>query len=82
MIHRDIKPENILLEEGARPVVADFGIARAIHAAGGERLTETGLAVGTPAYDLPPRAVPHPMLVPAPVEGREGRASSGTRATA
>ena len=32
--------------------------------------------------DLPPRAVPHPMLVPAPVEGREGRASSGTRATA
>ena len=34
------------------------------------------------ASDLPPRAVPHPMLVPAPVEGREGRASSGTRATA
>ena len=34
------------------------------------------------ATDLPPRAVPHPMLVPAPVEGREGRASSGTRATA
>ena len=33
-------------------------------------------------YDLPPRVVPHPMLVPAPVEGREGRASSGTRATA
>ena len=32
--------------------------------------------------DLPPREVPHPMLVPAPVEGREGRASSGTRATA
>ena len=32
--------------------------------------------------DLPPRVVPHPMLVPAPVEGREGRASSGTRATA
>ena len=34
------------------------------------------------ATDLPPRVVPHPMLVPAPVEGREGRASSGTRATA
>ena len=49
VIHRDIKPENILLEEG-HAVVADFGIARAIHAAGGERLTETGLAVGTPAY--------------------------------
>ena len=37
---------------------------------------------GLGACDLPPRAVPHPMLVPAPVEGREGRASSGTRATA
>ena len=37
---------------------------------------------GAGASDLPPRAVPHPMLVPAPVEGREGRASSGTRATA
>ncbi len=47
VIHRDIKPENILLEEG-HAVVADFGIARAIHAAGGEQLTDTGLAVGTP----------------------------------
>jgi serine/threonine-protein kinase len=48
VVHRDIKPENILLEEG-HAVVADFGIARAIHAAGGEKLTETGIAVGTPA---------------------------------
>jgi len=44
VIHRDIKPENILLESG-HAVVADFGIARAIDAAGGSRLTETGLAV-------------------------------------
>jgi len=52
VIHRDIKPENILLESG-HAVVADFGIARAIAAAGSARLTETGLAVGTPAYMSP-----------------------------
>ena len=52
VIHRDIKPENILLEAG-HAVVADFGIARAVSTAGGERLTETGLAVGTPAYMSP-----------------------------
>jgi serine/threonine-protein kinase len=49
VIHRDIKPENILLH-GDRAVVSDFGIARAIGEAGGNRLTETGLAVGTPTY--------------------------------
>jgi len=49
VIHRDIKPENILLEAG-HAVIADFGIARAVTAAGGEKLTETGLAVGTPQY--------------------------------
>ncbi len=55
VIHRDIKPENILLQEGV-PLVADFGIALAVSAAGGERLTETGLSVGTPAYMSPEQA--------------------------
>jgi len=52
VIHRDIKPENILLQSG-HAVVADFGIARAVKAAGAERLTEVGLAIGTPAYMSP-----------------------------
>jgi predicted esterase len=55
VIHRDIKPENILLKEG-HAFVADFGIARAVTAAGGDKLTETGLAVGTPAYMSPEQA--------------------------
>ncbi len=55
IVHRDIKPENILLHEGA-VLVADFGIARATAAAGGDRLTAVGLAVGTPAYMSPEQA--------------------------
>jgi serine/threonine protein kinase/membrane-associated phospholipid phosphatase len=52
IVHRDIKPENILISEGY-PVVADFGIARALSEAGGDKLTQTGVAIGTPAYMSP-----------------------------
>src|SRR5882672_1986930 len=55
VVHRDIKPENILLESG-EAVVADFGIARAITAAGGDKLTQTGIAIGTPLYMSPEQA--------------------------
>ena len=55
VIHRDIKPANILLQSG-QAFVADFGIARALSAAGGDKLTETGLAIGTPAYMSPEQA--------------------------
>jgi eukaryotic-like serine/threonine-protein kinase len=65
IIHRDIKPENILLSGYPRPggpsgdwrvVLADFGIAKAVDVAGAERLTETGLALGTPSYMSPEQA--------------------------
>jgi serine/threonine-protein kinase len=55
VIHRDIKPENILIEDD-QAVVADFGIATAVGAAGSDRLTRSGLAVGTPAYMSPEQA--------------------------
>src|SRR5574341_1859148 len=55
VIHRDIKPEDILLHDG-RPMVADFGIALALSAAAGGRMTETGLSLGTPHYMSPEQA--------------------------
>ena len=62
IIHRDVKPENILLQ-GERCVLADFGVARAVDAAG-ERLTETGFALGTPAYMSPEQAAADRHLDP------------------
>jgi serine/threonine-protein kinase len=61
IIHRDIKPENILLEHG-HAVLADFGIARAVDAAGTERLTETGLTIGTPTYMSPEQSAGEAVL--------------------
>ncbi len=55
VIHRDLKPENILLSED-QPLVADFGIALAVSNAGGERVTQTGLSLGTPQYMSPEQA--------------------------
>jgi serine/threonine-protein kinase len=55
VIHRDLKPENILLHEG-QPLVADFGIALAVSNAGGARVTQTGLSLGTPQYMSPEQA--------------------------
>ena len=56
IIHRDIKPENILLQSG-HAVVADFGIALAVEQAGGQRMTQTGLSLGTPQYMSPEQAM-------------------------
>ncbi len=55
VLHRDIKPENILIQDG-QPLLADFGIALAVTAAGAERLTGTGLSIGTPSYMSPEQA--------------------------
>ena len=63
LIHRDIKPENILLHEG-EAMVTDFGIALAAGAAPGERLTATGLMVGTPEYMSPEQAAGERTLDP------------------
>jgi serine/threonine-protein kinase len=56
VVHRDIKPENTLLQDGAA-LVADFGIALAVEEAGGHRMTQTGMSLGTPAYMSPEQAM-------------------------
>ncbi len=56
VVHRDIKPENILLQ-GGHAIVADFGIALAVQHAGGQRMTQTGLSLGTPQYMSPEQAM-------------------------
>ncbi len=56
IVHRDIKPENILLQNG-HALVADFGIALAVQQAGGSRMTQTGLSLGTPQYMSPEQAM-------------------------
>jgi TolB-like protein/tetratricopeptide (TPR) repeat protein len=63
VVHRDIKPENILLSNG-HALVADFGIAKAVEAAGDSKLTETGWGMGTPAYMSPEQ------IVGGPADGR------------
>jgi serine/threonine-protein kinase len=61
IVHRDVKPENILLSDGV-PIVADFGIARAVSAAGSARITATGLSLGTPAYMSPEQSSGDPNV--------------------
>ena len=56
VVHRDIKPENILLQDG-HALVADFGIALAVEQAGGQRMTQTGISLGTPQYMAPEQAM-------------------------
>ena len=63
VIHRDIKPENVLLHDG-QALVADFGIALAASKAGGSRMTETGMSLGTPHYMSPEQAMGQREITP------------------
>jgi len=71
IVHRDIKPENVMLYEG-EAMVMDFGIAKAVSAAGSETLTQTGMMVGTPAYVSPEQAAGETNL-----DGRSDQYSLG-----
>jgi serine/threonine-protein kinase len=63
VVHRDIKPENTLLQDGAA-LVSDFGIALAVEQAGGHRMTQTGMSLGTPAYMSPEQAMGERVIGP------------------
>jgi DNA-binding SARP family transcriptional activator len=60
IVHRDVKPENILLESG-HALLADFGVARALETAGGQKLSQSGVVLGTPAYISPEQAAAKPV---------------------
>ena len=71
IVHRDVKPENVMLYEG-EAMVMDFGIAKAVSAAGSSTMTQTGMMVGTPAYVSPEQAAGEPSL-----DGRSDQYSLG-----
>ena len=75
VVHRDIKPENILLHDG-QALVADFGIALAASKAGGSRMTETGMSLGTPHYMSPEQAMGEREITAARTSTRSARCST------